>query len=495
MKTQSDARLLGIALTLFFSFVALACEDKRVINPVLPPTAQKACTALTGSIDGIRTLSPDTIYVLIGVTYVQPNAELIIPAGTRIEGDFETKGLLVTVRGDSSSRSGRIYALGTRENPIVFTSSRSDGEKQRGDWCGITLNGLGTTNQPLTIWNTKGRAKLWFGGTQPSDTSGVFRYVRIEFAGGICPDGQGPSGSLEMRGVGNGTLIEFVQAHHALGDGFRFIGGNCNAKYLLATGCGNDAFDFDYAFNGKLQFLIGVQDRALADRGIESDNFLGNQTIRSRFPVNSLTSPIVFNTTLIGAGVQNANNEINDALYLRSNTQGFYANQLVVNFGAFGSVVAGAFTIEQFQHDSLVIRNSIFANRGLQGLGNSAGVGVGSNVWGAFFRDSAIGYDTVDAVTGMNFFSKSENREIRAFESAEGLIQNVNYNNPINGIKPDLRLAPNSPARNGFMTPSDPTPRYSGDVVNFFSPANFIGAMDDVDWTEGWTNWTLDSSP
>jgi len=492
--------LKKLAALLLFAAITLniGCSDDKKDDggtnptpPPPPPTEKRA--ELVGNITGTRTLSKDTIYILKGFVNVQPDGILNIPAGTRIEGDFESQGALLTVRGGSGRRSGRVFAQGTAQEPIVFTSERAVGNRRRGDWGGIVLNGLGCNNGSGGTLIGEGNTGA-HGGTRPTDTSGVLRYVRVEFGGTkITPDNE--INGFTFNSVGNGTVLEYLQSHYIADDAFEWFGGNVNCRYLVATGCDDDNFDIDNGYNGKIQFSVVVQDRGLANRGYEVNNDGQGSSNRSSAPVSSLTSPIVYNVTMVGAGVARANDDNNDGIYMRGNSQGQYWNQIVVNFGGFGAVVDGSGSITQYQNDSLQVRNSIFANRGLIGLGNPVGAPVGAGVWGAFRRSSSTGYDTVDATTGLNFFVKAQGRGNRNFTSRDGILRNVNYDNPMNGTKPDLRPAANSPALTGAANPTqnplDQTARYPGDKTGFFQAVDFIGAMKDVDWTEGWTTWAI----
>lgn len=494
--------LKKLASLLLMATLALniGCGDDEKSDPPGPgPGPTDTRVEIAGNITGTRTLSKDTVYLLKGFVNIQQEASLIIPAGTRIEGDFETQGALLTVRGTGTPgtaayrRSGRVIANGTAQEPIVMTSERAPGNRRRGDWGGIVLNGLGANNGPVGTLIGEGNTGA-HGGTIPGDTSGTLRYVRVEFGGTkITPDNE--INGFTFNSVGNGTVLEYLQAHFIADDAFEWFGGNVNAKYLVATGCDDDNFDIDNGYNGKIQFGVVVQDRGLANRGYEVNNDGQGSGNRSSAPVSSLTSPIVYNVTMVGAGVARANDDNNDGIYMRGNSQGQYWNQLVVNFGGFGAVVDGAGSITQYQNDSLQVRNSIFANRGLLGLGNPAGTATGAGVWGAFRRGTATGYDTVDATSGLNFFTKSAGRGNVLRTATTGILTNVNFDSPMNGTKPDLRPATGSPALTGAANPTenplDQTARYTGDKTGFFTSVNFIGAMGSTDWTDGWTIWAI----
>src|SRR5687768_3098608 len=79
---------------------------------------------LTGNITASRTLFADTLYTLKGYVKVANNAELTIQPGTRIVGDFETKGSSLWILPGS-----KLIADGTAAEPIVFTSEQPVGQQ------------------------------------------------------------------------------------------------------------------------------------------------------------------------------------------------------------------------------------------------------------------------------------------------------------------------------------------------------------------------------
>ncbi len=98
-------------------------------------------TLNSSSITGNTVLSRTTTYIMKGFNYVQNGATLVIEAGTKIYGDFNSKGTLIIQRG------GKIYANGSAGDPIVFTSQKPSGQRAAGDWGGIIIlasSGLNT---------------------------------------------------------------------------------------------------------------------------------------------------------------------------------------------------------------------------------------------------------------------------------------------------------------------------------------------------------------
>ncbi|MES2690446.1 MAG: PKD domain-containing protein, partial [Bacteroidota bacterium] len=82
-----------------------------------------------GEITANTTWYADTIYELGGYVYVKNNATLTIQPGTIIKGGVSAnKGALVI------TRNATINANGTRNSPIIFTSSKPKGQRAAGDW-------------------------------------------------------------------------------------------------------------------------------------------------------------------------------------------------------------------------------------------------------------------------------------------------------------------------------------------------------------------------
>jgi hypothetical protein len=188
----------------------------------------------------------------------------------------------------------RLIADGKRDAPIVFTSARPRAERAPGDWGGLILLGRAPTNAqtPVIEGIVQGGD---YGGTDEEDSSGVLRFVRIEYSGTRLGPNNEING-LTLGGVGRKTLIDFVQVRQTTDDCFEFFGGTVDARHLVCQGNGDDGFDFDNGYRGRLQFLVSQQDPAVADEtnGIEGDN---DSQGSARTPVSE---PTIFNATLCG---------------------------------------------------------------------------------------------------------------------------------------------------------------------------------------------------
>ncbi|WP_163398683.1 hypothetical protein [Flavobacterium fluviatile] len=213
---------------------------------------------LAGNISTNTKLLKRNVYVLQGNVYVTNNAVLTIEPGTLIIGDFETKGTLVVTKGAS------IVADGLETDPIVFTSNRS--QKKAGDWGGIVILG----DAPINKFGNVGSYNLdldptrtTYGGDNAASSSGILRFVRIEFAGKKVK-GAGSFNGLTLAGVGNKTILENIMVSYSAGDSFGFFGGDLNATKLVSYKSINDDYKFTQGVQCRLHNSLAVRSSYLS---------------------------------------------------------------------------------------------------------------------------------------------------------------------------------------------------------------------------------------
>ena len=441
----------ALAALLLGSLAAVGCGDSGGAATPTPapaptpgePTPTPAPTGpltVRGTIDADTTWSADREVVLDGAVFVASGATLTIEPGTRIYGSSATNGTLVV------SRGGRIMAEGTRANPIVMTSDQLDGERARGDWGGLIINGSAPLNIPGGTAEGEGDTGE-YGGTNANDDSGVLRYVRVEFAGAeFSPDNE--LNGIAFQGVGNLTEVDFVQVHFNRDDGVEFFGGTVNAKHVVCTGIADDSFDWTDGWTGKGQFWIAQQRGDDADQGIEADNNGENNDLLPR------SDPTLFNLTLIGDPDTDEGDESDIGILLREGTAATIRNSIVMGFKDYGLDVDNAATYQNLVNGSIAVTNSIF-------FGNTEG---------AYDDDS--GEDTAPPITTAAFAA-----------TQEGLLtDDPMLGDPYDHADLDCNPAAGSPA----LTARAATPPNDG----FFEPANYLGACDeDDDWYRGWTTF------
>ncbi len=386
--------LLAVSLFLLPGADALAQRPEVVLGPGLGAGR----TAYTQDFN--RTLYKDTVYILTGIYIVDSTYTLTIQPGTLIKGDTVATFLI--------SRGGKIMADGTKDEPIVMTSMKPAGQRAPGDWGGVIILGSAPTNRTTEPVVEGGAGALGgvvgaqaaYGGTNPDDNSGVFRYVRIEYPGYRFQPNNEING-LTMGGVGRGTTLEYVQVSYSLDDGFEWFGGTVNGRYLIAYASQDDDFDTDFGFRGNLQFLLSVKDPNVwdsdASNGFESDND-GSGTTAVPF-----TSATWSNVTLIGplrydGATLPAGNNHQDGMKLRRNTQLKIYNSVVMGF-PYGINVPDAATVTNATNGDLVVKSTSIqsATTPLRGSDATAVTtwftAAGSNNNGSATRSpSAIGF-------------------------------------------------------------------------------------------------------
>jgi len=253
-------------------------------------------------------LTNDTHWFLLGPVFVgaKDNADntnsITIDPGTRISGVGES---LLGI-----SRGARIFAEGTPNAPIVMTSqyTASDPNQSQlakaGDWGGMTINGRATINTCPNLGECtalgEGSSGV-FGGNDDHDSSGVLRYVRVQYAGILYNDENELNG-IAFQGVGDGTVVENIQIHANADDGVEFFGGTVNARNIVITSAEDDSLDWTHGWRGKVQNVLVIQDGNIeigSDNGIEADNYENDNDAAPR------AQPMIANATFIGRSDNN----------------------------------------------------------------------------------------------------------------------------------------------------------------------------------------------
>ncbi|GAB4335013.1 MAG: hypothetical protein Kow0037_14190 [Calditrichia bacterium] len=403
--------------------------------------------------------SADTVYVLQEFVFVDSLAELHIQPGTVIkaeDGQGANAAALIVARG------GKIFAEGTAEKPIIFTTKYDDVTdpndmlpQDRGLWGGVIILGRATNNVPGGVGQIEGipetERRARYGGNDDDDNSGVFRYVSIRHGGTNIGSGNEING-LTMGSVGRGTTIEYVEVYNNDDDGFEWFGGTVNTRYLVSAFNQDDSFDYDQGFRGKHQFWFALQDSAagVGNRGAEMDGGTS-----SAITAQPYSMPEIYNVTYIGSGA-NSNNTDNDrALYFRENAGGTYGNSIFYDFKGIALKLGDTETFNQLLNGNLSLKNCLFFNFG------------GGNNWTNLI--SVSGGDKNVVIDTLGYYGN---------QIADPQLGNIPANRRSAGAL-DPRPANGSAAASGFSVPNDP----------FFTQVDYAGAFepDAPLWTNGWT--------
>lgn len=252
----------------------------------------------------------DKIWEIDGIVNVPSGVTLTIQEGTFIKAkpktDGSATGVLVVQKG------GKLNAIGTATQPIVFTSYKlldcnASTIAAPKDFGGVVILGDAPTNMPVTttIEGLSG-SQYSYGGTNEFHNGGTLKYVRIEFAGYELPTEIGAGNEingLTLGGVGKDTTLENIQVSYGADDAFEFFGGNVKASNLIAFAQDDDGFDFDHGYTGTITCALALADfnssHSLSgsspdSNGIELD---GKNT---GYNGMDLTHPTINNLTIVG---------------------------------------------------------------------------------------------------------------------------------------------------------------------------------------------------
>lgn len=473
--TQYDDAGLTAGVTYSYRVGAAADGETSAFTTAVPITTGVAAATLTGNVTASRTLTKDTLYTLSGYVKVTNGATLTIQEGTRIVGDPAVLGSSLWIL-----RGAKIVAIGTAAEPIVFTSARAQGSRKPGDWGGIIIIGNGIINRTGATINTEGPggvAENYAGGNNNADSSGVLKYVRIEFAGYDVSAGQGQElNSLSMYAAGSGTKIEYVESLGGLDDSFEFWGGAVQGRYLVSYESGDDHYDWSEGFRGKLQHIIAFQSQRLAPasdsvgvpssdpRGFEADGCdpdVSGCTLGATGASEPFSNPTIANFTLVGAGSLAGFPTDGNGMVLRRGTAGWLHSGIIANFTGIGCQFRDAFTDSLRLRDSLQINNVILA----QNLGGN--------------------YD--DAVSTTRFCQEAKwaSNNHRTATNTTDVLTNVTATS--------LDWTPIGIATTGGSTVALPAARASGFFGGSMTGTTYVGAADPAGpkWWEGWTVYAI----
>jgi hypothetical protein len=300
-----------------------------------------------------------------------------------------------------------------------------------------------------------------YGGSVAADNSGVLKYVRIEYAG-IAADPNSEINGLTLGGVGSGTVIDYVQVSYGNDDAYEFFGGTVNAKHIVAFATADDDFDFDFGYNGRVQFGVSLRDPNFVDAG-DAGNGVECDNDGSGSNATPYTRPVLSNMTWVGSNNQPASN---------------------------GTVLGNHnFNMRWRRATAFAVYNSI-----LMGY-NKGGFSMESDSTANFYKTnsrSAFRTNLVHAVTapfrtsGTTYMTSAE---VETKALAEG---NTKHASPdeIARTDPFKLNAPNFLPKSG--SPALAGAVFSGsDLTNsFFTQTPYRGAFGADNWLNGWSSFT-----
>jgi len=278
-----------VLLTLGVLLFLTSCEDWRK-----KPEPQPEEKVISGLLTEDTYWYKDTVYEMAGKVVVEDGVTLTIESGTRIlarDGQGSLSTALIV------SQGGMIDAEGTSEEPIVFTSIYDTGDNldvtDQGLWGGIVILGNAPISADVSPANIEGIPVNdgfgLYGGQNPHDNSGVFKFVSIRHAGTLLGDGNELNG-LTLGGVGDGTTISDIEVVANLDDGIEFFGGTVDCQNLIVWGQGDDAFDIDQSYDGTISNFMAICTED-SDHALEIDGGEGSMNNPFRMEYGTVYGP------------------------------------------------------------------------------------------------------------------------------------------------------------------------------------------------------------
>ncbi len=293
--------ILSIILIAFFAVYITACDDST--GPDLSDPDLDEITTITGETTELvgpmrGTLLAGRTYVMKGDVIIPPDEEIIVEPGVTIiaEGNGDEFGPEFTVQGS-------IIAIGTAEQPILFTV-------------------------PENLRTYENRfAGLW-GGFQGSEETKamVFKHVRMEFLGGEGGPGTPRAGRIRygIWTLSDQTevILEDSWIYGSKDDFFRPVGGKLNIVRNVFEFCGEDGGDIINVKGGTVgniayNLVIGAATNAFKP----SDD--GASTIQSNI--------YVYNNTILNSGFRRAGTGRGSNINFENGARGRAHNNILVN--------------------------------------------------------------------------------------------------------------------------------------------------------------------
>ena len=479
-------------LTLFFGLFSLLAYS------------QISVTDETINAGDTYTMTSDQEYIIDGYVYVEAGATLIIEPGTVVRGralasngNDLTSALIIT-------KGAKIIAEGTLNQPIIFTSDLDDLASttdllatDNNTWGGLVILGNsvvgedGGTDVIEGLPSGTDDIRNEYGGDNVADNSGILKYVSIRHGGSdIGADNE--INGLTLAGVGNGTIIDYIEVFANQDDGIELFGGSVNITHAVVSFVGDDSYDMDESWSGYIQFALALQgaengqgDNAIEYDGSEETDKNPNETGR------------IYNGTFIGAGANAANSKSKGLLLKKDGSVQIWNSIFVdqvgpvysfidagpaaiagnIAFGYQGDLVSGdqPAALDVVQMDPFLGGISRVPNNGLDprpkygsnALGNAATTTEGeATAYRGAFNDTnwALGWTALDSYGYFGNFP-------------DGTTSTVNFGKADNGLT--LNMPSPNPVRNAITTISFELPEASdvqirvyditGSVSNEFS--------------------------
>ncbi|PXY46888.1 hypothetical protein [Flavobacterium hydrophilum] len=363
---------------------------------------------INGMITSDTELKKETVYVLVGTVYVAPNVTLTIQAGTLIRCDTHVLTQLVITKG------AKIIAEGTETDPIVFTSNKSSGDRNPGDWGGIIILGDAPINKTGGIGFLEfdlDTQKSLYGGENNDSDSGILKYVRIEFSGKRTSANK-PINGLSLAGVGSKTKLEYIQVTSSDEDSFQFYGGYVNTSHLVSFRSADDDFDFTQGVQCNISNAIAIRSPFLSDSygsrcfEVETVDTRKGEVLSSKKEMTRInaTNITMMHTEDIGPEIESLKHE---AILIQENAFLTLTNSVISGFSHL-IIFADGVPISNEYLDQIVLKDLLINDTKIIGITKNKDFNFLISNW---YQSNQFGIDFIKVKNDLLFASTSMKRK------------------------------------------------------------------------------------
>ena len=242
---------------------------------VLSVQEEEMIISVSNNISSNTTWETGKTYVLESRIAVTDGVTLTIEPGVVVKGEA---GSAANATALIIAQGGKINAVGTESQPIIFTSVADQLEPGdiaspnldptlNGLWGGIIVLGKAHISYQDDQGADQPTASIEgipandpngiYGGNDDADNSGTIKYISIRHGGANIGEGNEING-LTLGGVGSGTTIENVEIISNQDDGIEWFGGAVNVKNAIVWNTGDDAIDTDQAWSGTVENFVVI---------------------------------------------------------------------------------------------------------------------------------------------------------------------------------------------------------------------------------------------
>lgn len=315
---------------------------------------------LFGTYSTNTTLYKRNTYLINGPVYVTNGATLTIEAGTVIKGDAESNSVLVITKGS------KIIADGKETDPIVFTSNKQ--EKKAGDWGGVIILGDAPINKyggSSSLANEVEAAKSVYGGANPLSDSGIFRFVRIEFAGKKIK-GFKDFSAFTIAAVGSKTIIDNVMCSFANNISFEVLGGDLNLNRLVTLRSNGDDYKFSQGTQCRIDNSIAIRNPNYSTSNRSRClNIASYEKKEEADFTKKLSNVVVSNFTMVNESKNLANDLsmglVKEAVFVHENTEVTIKRSVISGFKPAivldDAIVISDTTLKKFKFEQVYFNN------------------------------------------------------------------------------------------------------------------------------------------